>query len=1433
MAKQTTLWTALPNGYDDDGRSLRLSLLVSPRLEPDDDLQLAAFPDFVDWPATLAKARFVVHFGAGPGVPIAGDETEGPTRIDDRLGTPDSTVWRALLPQTTFVRGFQFRDLSQHAVLSYPAADMDALVRGLYSGLAAKAADQLPTAETFLGDPSWAQLLGAVLHLDEEFTDRKTGVRQTREQFARFKDRGFGEQGLASSLARFQLFHTPPSRPRVDKHAVPSGDAKARAEWLGFERTALPKPGDFRDEIDFHQIVAAMNQYPTLLRRLGLVVDLLVARDAFASAPSQPLWAEVELPPGTPDVIRQPDASPRTRAFLDAERFQPVPRPHPQPGDFRVADGLLDLDPGTFALLQTDVDGASFKVVNFARSLIRLNGEPDTQVDPVTKKKREIGAPAIRNAGLMLVHKRRGDMLKNTLARQDGFNAAAEARAEALRQKSPNPPPAPEMSAEDLVRGYRIDVWDDVSKRWRSLCQREASYDIDGGNVLVDVPEEEGTVRLAATTSPDPGSNPDIIWLHEVLTSWAGWSLSAPAPGKTIHHRATETDDDGNPIVVHEDVVGEPEAEVPPGLRLKTVFRALPGTLPRLRYGRRYSLRARVVDLAGNSPEPRPDDFGPERPKNNARAYFRYEPIAPPAIALVKPTPATTETPAEGESMERLAIRSFNDKPEQNTVATVQRARRFAVPSRTTQREAEQHGMFDRAGIVDPAFFGMLAARDNSLAEEKVLTAGPLAGGPPVETGYAVLRDGDAVPYLPDPLAAEVAARLFDHPTFPGEAIIRIPFYDGTGWPDAVPFKIEIHEDPGAAPHYDPGARTLFIPLPKATRATLRLSVRPSGDALRILGVWNWLSPAQQTQPVVVDGQAMTLEKLARRGQHWMLTPWRNLELVHAVQRPLITPEMTKVAVTRHHADTFALPNFSATCSIASTDRLDLRATWNEPFEDGVADALENRPRIDHAFSVKITDARSYAGFPDYVPLGADLVGVGGVFHDRQGRKLHEFHDTRYRRIEYWLEATSKFREFLPASLLTEVVGGETQPTEENIRVVGPKVRTWIPASAPPPAPEVLYVMPTFGWVRSGDATTRASWRRGGGLRVYLNRPWNASGYGEMLAVVLPGSGFAGDPNDEPKGRPLKNHVTQWGNDPIWLSPFVPGIAPRRENFPLARTAPDPDGQWLPGFAPPEEADQPPGLFQTVGLRDPELQSSPAPASLDVAPHDVFYDEERKLWYCDIEVTWGAAYFPFIRLALARYQPVALDSAHLSNVVLADFMPLVPDRWLNVTRTREPRSRQVSVFGHTYQGSSSHNEARQSPQGADVARSSVVEIRVERLEPALGEDFGWRPEPHAIVQQGLAQTRPRPLGLLKARAADLLRHREFTALIDEDLVGHLLVTPTLWQGTVTLPESAEGTRYRLAIAEYEEYLVDDETPYDPPPTRKDRRLVFVEHVELD
>jgi len=332
--------------------------------------------------------------------------------------------------------------------------------------------------------------------------------------------------------------------------------------------------------------------------------------------------------------------------------------------------------------------------------------------------------------------------------------------------------------------------------------------------------------------------------------------------------------------------------------------------------------------------------------------------------------------------------------------------------------------------------------------------------------------------------------------------------------------------------------------------------------------------------------------------------------------------------------------------------------------------------------------------------------------------------------------------------------------------------------------------------------------------------------------VVLPPANFNGDPDSEPARLPYKKFITQWGNDPIWLSPFVPGLAPKLANFPLARTKPDPDGKWLPSFAPADEADQRPGPFKTTGLVPPEF--STGPVFVEIAPHDVFYDEERKLCYCDIEVTWGASYYPFIRLALARYQPTSVAAAHLSSIVFADFMPLIPDRWLNVTHTKDPRTRRVRVFGNTYSDSSSHREANETRRSVRVAPSSMVEVWIEKFDPERGEDFGWSREDRAAVQRDGAPAARPEITTFKVRATELLRQREFAALLEENIIDRVSVAPVLWDGQVTVPESSDpSVRHRLVIAEYEEYLVDDDTPYDPPVTRKDRRLVFVEHVMWD
>ncbi len=1528
MAKQTLMWTALPNGFTEDGLGLRVSLLLSPRLDPEggEAMLKTFFPDFRDWPALLAREDtvFTVSYG-GESVEIRGSQLSGTSRIDDHyfgpafdpaFGWGDTTLWHALFTAATPVQKFEYQDLSRHQVLSYDTRAVHDVVRVLYRRLASTAGDAMPTIGKYLDDPDWKPLVEVVRQLDDrprsretrdrpQFVNQKTGLRDPRSMYAAFaKDHLSFSDPLLRRLARFELFHTPMMKPKPVVGRKRTDDPRIAANWLEYEKSALPKPEDFANTIDFHQIVAAMNSYPALLRKLGLVVDLIVDRSLFTPAADVALRASVNLS-DIGGAAARAAVSPVTRAQFDDVHWQAVRQPFPKAGDSRVLDGLLELDPKQFDLVQADIDGAGIKLMNFARSLLRHSEKEDLRFDPTTRKENEAGVPALRNAGLMLTHHNRWSMLKNRFTDNKAKNAAAEKIAKA--PSNVNPPP-PEFWAEDLVRGYRVDIRDSKSGKWRSLCERNADYRI--GGVALSGVAEEGIVRLAATQPVDAAVLPNLTKLHEAVVSWNGWSLAARQPGLAIP--PDDRISAANPA--------ESAPTLPPGLNFTSQFVAKSGSLPRLRYGREYALRARVVDLAGNSLAPRDDEIRIPSTQTPPQRYLRYEPLMPPAIALVRPAPAAKPlVPLEGESMERLAIRSFNDTPADNAMRSTATAERYAVPVQVSIRDAELNSALDRAGAVDPSHYAMLVAKDASPTEVKLPMQGP-TDPVPVDTSYAVLEVGSELSYLPDPMALLVAARFFDHPGIAPDKVLRIPLYpNGRQWPDAQPIRIQCYEDasPVAAPKLAETASgaLLRVPLPKSARVQLRLSMMLSKGGLAQLGIWQWLLNA----PEWVALSAAEKDGLLRRaleGRHWMLSPWRTLELVHAVQRPLLTPDFPKYKATtlfklasRTRGDTFVWPIFIDATHVASTERLDLMAEWHEPV-DAPASGPTDRRRSDRAFSVRLTTPQTYeastpatpgGGEPehDILPPGAiivtagaadggvvppDLIGVPPVRaalelahvktgnERRLGRRLvHEFHDTRYRRVEYWMVGTTRFREYLPQALLVD----GTEPSENNISVSvdkllprQPRHVTWVPSSAPPPAPSVLYVVPTFGWVERETADGRVTrWRRGGGLRVYLDRPWSASGYGEMLAVMLPPSGFKGDPNLEPAPSTYKKVITQWGNDPAWDSPFVPGLAPKRGNFPLARWRPDPTGAWLPPGAVNDsqwnEADQQPGDFAVIGLKPAGLDD-PAPA-VEIAPHDVFFDDERQLWFCDIEIAAGASYFPFVRLALARYQPCAIPEAHLSNIVLADFMALTPDRSLSVAPTRSAHSRRVTVYGDRPKQSAGFAEASRSPalthidldtgnrrdeKPADIAKTTVIEVWVERLTPEQGFDFGWHRVYDAAVTPVRQRTKrsrkvPAPAARKfsakqRTRALELVKARRYTELATEGLIAALLRAP-LWDGTVTLLEApASDARYRIVIAEYEEYLTDDlpspgfpNAAYDSPPESKGRRLVFVEHVELD
>ncbi|MEZ5089166.1 MAG: hypothetical protein R2719_05230 [Micropruina sp.] len=159
---------------------------------------------------------------------------------------------------------------------------------------------------------------------------------------------------------------------------------------------------------------------------------------------------------------------------------------------------------------------------------------------------------------------------------------------DSVRDQPPNQSAAnaPLLTTEDVTQGVRIEVHDDATKLWRSLHQVRVRAEVVGGRTL----EFDDVAFLQETAATHSGVDKAPVHVHEAVFGWDGWSLSAARPALPVVHEGGE-----------EKVVTDPQPPDDPSTPVLIERRAAPGTLPRLRFGRRYSFRAWAVDLAGNS----------------------------------------------------------------------------------------------------------------------------------------------------------------------------------------------------------------------------------------------------------------------------------------------------------------------------------------------------------------------------------------------------------------------------------------------------------------------------------------------------------------------------------------------------------------------------------------------------------------------------------------------------------------------------------------------------------------------------------------------------------------------------------------------------------------------------------------------------------------
>jgi len=1349
MPSQTLVFVVLPNGVAPQ-KKLRVSVYLTPRLA--NGATLSQFKDFLDWPGLIKQGLSFTLACGSKTANVSVDTT--PLRSD---------IWQAIFNPQTYVAPYKISGFTNRLVVSYSVRDCLTYLKFLY---------QTSGSGRFEGQRGLRTLLeplifrdGKVSSLDDARSQMRVTLWQEQHPGIILEPPRAGAVAGSTSSAPPDGIPAPPS--------FPSNVRDSATRFALFHNIApapnrppLPKtPNDFAKTLDFHSALTSIASYPELMRALGLAFDLEIPSSLCASSPSAGTYGTIAVKSvnaGFSWSLKPKFGLPATAYQSSANTFAAAPASTPAQvssgqvvaGD--ITDGFLTLTPDNFLLMQVDVDGALLQALTLADNVALNTGGTDRVGTEMN---------ALRSGGIGLIASGRGQQLLDSITDNNAFN-------DALNNNTSYPRP---FNVRDLTRGYRIDIFSSRTGKWHSLHRRNGQYEFGPSLALtLTTADEEGFLQPAtAAPADDPTRKPDPtataagipqpstdVFFHERIARWDGWSLSAPRPGLALNRSF-----DPGQATTPDPTLNEP---ITP-FKMKTNYAAMPGSLPELRFGDLYRLRARAVDLAGNSLQ-----LSASTPEQNALPanaallpYLRFEPVPPPLVVLQSPAHL-------GSSLERLVIRSYNSDPTLDATPTSDADTRHIAPPRTSERMAENHGMFDNVhGHLrgDKAVFDMIVARDSYEV--------PSSGGVQL-----VPQDSMPVLYLPDPIARGAAMRALPNTlanTY-GELVKgsltysplpdvqpnsdSVTFIDlGDQWPERESFLLALHEG-SAPPEWEGASRTLHVGLPKAGVAVVELSCYLTPADLTLMAMWTWIREVFEADETSLMGQSdanslvpytsdllALLTRLVTEGGHGMITPARTLTMVHAVQQPIGFPAFLQLPVVHQPSNPIfasALRNrftpINAWRSVGShaavllggmqihaesTSRIDVQGSWAELDDDVSKPAPTSAVHSDHVETIPLSQPS--AG-PIYAPASTtravavfipqvNNLWFAAPFDELEGvdnpgvvaAPLHNFADTRHRWVTYVPTATSNFQEYFAPGL--------------DFTRTGEPLVVDVPSSARPTAPDVEYVIPTFGWEQQESTNIKTSVRYGNSVRVYLGRPWYSSGDDEQLGVVL---WHTQSPNplpspDYPTRETYKAFFTQWGSDPIWQTGAV-DLVPTTDDFPLA--ASNATGLTVEGTT---------QIF-------------------DVAAHNVQYDESRQLWFCDIALGNPSSYMPFVRLALARYQSHSIQGVELSRVVLADFVQVAPDRSavLSIDPAVPTRAR-VFVGGL-------------APQGP---ASSILTVTVEQRMARVLTDMGWEPAPASAVT------------------------------VAEDSPAPNQPASVLWSGTVLFAKKPEAGSYRVVIREFE------------------------------
>ena len=262
-----------------------------------------------------------------------------------------------------------------------------------------------------------------------------------------------------------------------------------------------------------------------------------------------------------------------------------------------------------------------------------------------------------------------------------------------------------------------------------------------------------------------------------------------------------------------------------------------------------------------------------------------------------------------------------------------------------------------------------------------------------------------------------------------------------------------------------------------------------------------------------------------------MITPWQRLELVHAVQRPLLAPDfVTPMTADRRPDEAGTALSGRVRLDPESVDQLQLTAAWTETIDAG-SGPIRSQSWTKVVREVSTAEALA----ADWRPGDAGEVWFDIGSPDAR----HSLGDTRHHLVTYRVEATSAYADFFPASYAEPGRPGRRpghQPAHPAVgRGRGARAELVTTAGAPGARRAPADQAAVDPGRRAGRGVAAGS-RAGGRLDPdQPGRPWFVTGEDERLAVII---ADAQPDAMDPRGP----YVSALGQDPVRQAADCPPI---------------------------------------------------------------------------------------------------------------------------------------------------------------------------------------------------------------------------------------------------------------------------------------------------